>query len=99
MEVPIQFSHLWNAQKALNTAMSPARVTFEWTFKEVKQYWSNVDFKRKMLLRESPIASFHLVAMLLINMRNCVYPDPISQYFRCTPSTLEDYLAHKDISW
>ena len=99
MEVPIQGSHLSNAQKAFNAAMSRARVTVEWIFKEVKQYWSTVDFKRKMRSGESPVASLYLAAMLLTNMRNCVYPNPISQYFRYTPPTLEDYLAHKDISW
>ena len=48
MEVPFQVSNPTNYQKALNKAMSKERVTVEWIFKELKLYWTTVDFKHRM---------------------------------------------------
>ena len=92
LEVPFQGSNLTHSQRALNVAMSRVRVTVEWAFKEVKLYWTTVDFKRKMRFAESPVGALYLAAMLLTNMRNCIYPNTISQYFRCLPPTLDEYL-------
>ena len=72
--------------------MSAARTTVEWMFKEVKQYWSTVDFKRKMKTGELPAGQLYMAAMLLTNIRSCLYPNSISQYFDCPPPSLEDYL-------
>lgn len=96
MEVPFQGSNISPNQIAFNKAMSAARITVEWIFKEVKLYFTAVDFKRKMKVFESPVGSLYLAAMLLSNMRNCVYRNQISKYFKCLPPTLEEYLIHKD---
>ena len=98
LEVPFQGSSLSSAQKAFNAGMSSVRVTVEWMFKEIKIYWSSVDFKRKLRVRQSPVGLLYLSAMLLTNIRNCCYPNTISQYFGVKPPTLEDYLSHKDPS-
>ena len=48
LEVPYQGSNLSAPHDAFNSAMSRERVTVEWYFKEVKLYWSTMDYKRKM---------------------------------------------------
>ena len=96
MEVPYQGSNLSEEQKSLNKAMAASRITVEWIFKEVKQYWSTMDYKRKLRVGEFPVGALYIAAMLLTNFRNCVYPNPIAQYFSCRPPTLEEYLEHKD---
>lgn len=96
LEVPFQGSQLTGYQKAFNKAMSTGRVTVEWFFKEVKLYWSTMDYRRKMRTGESPVGALYLVTMLLTNFRNCVYPNTIAQFFLCSPPSLEDYLVHKD---
>jgi nuclease HARBI1 len=96
MEVPYQGSNLSEEQKSLNKAMSAIRITVEWIFKEVKQYWSTMDYKRKLRVGEFPVGALYIAAMLLTNLRNCIYPNPTAQYFSCRPPTLEEYLEHKD---
>eukprot|EP00171_Calliarthron_tuberculosum_P009482 IDg9482t1 len=96
MEVPYQGSNLNAEQRALYKAMSSSRITVEWIFKETKMYFSTLDYKRKMKVLEFPVGSLYMAGMLLSNMRNCIYLNQISCYFKCTPPTLEDYLEHKD---
>eukprot|EP00171_Calliarthron_tuberculosum_P001528 IDg1528t1 len=86
-------SNLSPAQRAFNLAMSKVRVTVEWVFKKVKLYWTTLDFKRKLRIAEAPVGTLYICGMLLTNMRNCIYPNTISQYFNCTPPTLEQYLS------
>lgn len=75
--------------------MSSVRVTVEVFFKEVNKYRSAVDFKRKMRIGIGPVGLVYLVAIILINIRNCIHPNQISQYFNCIPPTLNEYLTHK----
>lgn len=47
VDVPFQRAHLTAVQRATNRSTSSVRVTLEWLYKEVKLYWSTVNFKRK----------------------------------------------------
>ena len=96
MEILFQGSNLSVQQVAFNKAMSSARIAVEWIFKEVKLYFTTVDYKRKIKVFESPVGSLYLAAMLLSNMRNCIYRNQVASYFNCTLPTLEDYLEHKE---
>jgi DDE superfamily endonuclease len=93
LEIPYQGSALSAHQRAFNKQMSAARITVEWIFKEIKAYWSCVDFKRKLSINQSPVGALYIAAMLLTNFRNCVYPNPISKYFDCHPPSLESYIG------
>eukprot|EP00171_Calliarthron_tuberculosum_P005862 IDg5862t1 len=75
VEDKLEGSNLSAGQRAFNIAISKVRVTEEWIFKEVKLYWMLVDFKRKMRIGESSSGSLYIAAMLLTNMRNCLYPN------------------------
>ena len=55
LEVPFQSSNLTAAQKAFNDAMSFVPVTVEWLFIEIEFYWSAMDLKRKLRVRQSPV--------------------------------------------
>lgn len=96
MDVPFSSANLTPAQRAANMSTASVRVTVEWMYKEVKLYWSTVDFKRKMRIGEGPVGLLYIAAMMLTNFRNCIYPNSVSQYFKCSPPTLEEYLTHKD---
>ena len=96
VDVPYQGSNLSAEQREFNKSMSSSRITVESIFKEVKMYFSTLNYKRKLKVLESPVGSLYISEMLLCNMRNCIYPNQISQYFNCTPPTLEDYVQHKE---
>ena len=96
LEVPFQGSNLSAQQRAYNKLMSSVRITVEWIFKEVKLCYTTVDYKRKLKLFESPIGWLYIASVLLSNVRDCIYPNQISQYFNCAPPKLEEYLSHRD---
>jgi hypothetical protein len=99
MKVPYQGSNLSEEQKYLNKAISASQIAVEWIFKEVKQCWTTMDYKRKLPVGECPVGGLYIAAMLLTNFRNCVYPNHTAQYFSCGPLTLEEYLEHKGQSY
>eukprot|EP00171_Calliarthron_tuberculosum_P001768 IDg1768t1 len=94
--IPFQGASLSEDQVAFNKAMSKSRITVEWIFKELKLNWTSMDFKRKLRIGESPVGALYVAAALLTNVRNCIYPNPISQYFGCEPPSLEDYMHSRD---
>ena len=96
VDVPFQGAHLSGAQLAANRTTSSVRVTVEWSYKDVKLYWTVVDYKRKMRAGESAVGLLYIGAMLMHNIRNCLYPGTVSQYFKCSPPSLEEYLYHKE---
>ena len=76
--------------------MSKLRVTVEWMFKEIKLFWSATDEKRKMRVGLFPVGIFYMGAMLMMNIRNCLHPNQLSQFFDLEPPSLKEYLYHKD---
>jgi hypothetical protein len=44
---PFMGSQLTEAQKEINRSMSSVRVSVEWMYGQLVQYWPHVDFKKK----------------------------------------------------
>lgn len=80
------------AQKAFNTGMPRNRVTMEYMFKSVKLIWTMMDENHKLRLWQRPLRLYYKAAVHLIIFRNAVYPNQISQYFRCKPPSLIGYV-------
>lgn len=96
LETPFQGANLSLAQKAFNTAISTVRITVEWAFEQVKLYWTSVDFKRKLKVREIPISLLYQTGVLLSNFHNCFHPNQTSIYFSCPPISFEEYISLVD---
>lgn len=79
--------------------MSGIRITVEWIFKEMRLYWTILDVKRELRIGESPVAAFYISGILLCDIRNCIYPNRLSQYFGCLPPRLEDFLTSKSLCY
>ena len=96
LDVPFAGGNLSPAQRAANKSTGAARVTVEWMYKEIKLYWTTSDFKRKLRAGESPVGLLYLTSMFLMNVRTCYYREnTVSQYFNCSPPSLQEYLQHK----
>lgn len=78
IEVPFQGSNLNSNQTAFNKSMSKVGITVEWVFKKVKMVFPVVETKRKLQLWESPVGLLYEAIMLMCNIRNCIYPNQIS---------------------
>lgn len=92
-QILFEESTLQTFHNAFNEGMSCGRVTVECVFKEIKAYFTTVDFERKMKLQESPVGCLHLSAMTLYNLRAFLYPLQTSIYFQCPPSSIEKYIV------
>ncbi|ETV75884.1 hypothetical protein H257_09853 [Aphanomyces astaci] len=68
---PFGGARLTDAQRVVNKSMSRVRISVEWSFGQVVQYWPNVDYKKKMRIGNSPIAKMYKVAVLLTNCITC----------------------------
>ena len=79
-------------QEEYNAAMKALRIVFEWGYKELRQVFASLDYKRKLKLREGPCGLVYQAAVLLWNVRCCLYGSQTSQYFKCEPPSLEQYL-------
>lgn len=93
LEILFRGAHLFGAQCVFIESMSSVRVTVECMFKELKLYWSTLDYKKKLRINESPVAAVYLGAKLLSNIRNPTYASPIAQYFESEPLELVEYLS------
>lgn len=73
--------------------MSEARVSVERQYEVTKQYVPMVDFKRKMRVKLAPVGNMYCAALLLINLRNCNYPNQIAQFLKCDPPSINEYVT------
>jgi len=76
-----------------NTNMAAVRVSVEWGYKEVKQVFTSLDYKRKLKVREGPVGLMYRCAVFLWNVRVCFYGSQTASFFSCEPPTVEAYLA------
>lgn len=81
------------AQLAFNQGMAMVRISVEWAFKDVKKYFTHVDFSRKNVLGKVPVAKWFIVSAILWNFRACFYGAQTSRYFDCAPPAFEEYVA------
>jgi DDE superfamily endonuclease len=79
---------------AFNEAMSKVRVTVEWAFRDVKQYFTHPDVPRKLRLRVTPAGLWYVCSVMLWNFRVCLYRSQAAQYFDCDALDIADYLEH-----
>ena len=91
---PYRGSQLSQQQADFNKAMSKVRVSVEWTFGKVCQYFSYIDFKRNQKVLLQPVAKYYLVASLLTNCHTCLYGSLTSTFFDMDPPTLATYLSN-----
>jgi hypothetical protein len=73
--------------------MSSFREPVEWSYKDIKQMWTIVDFPRKLKVKEAPIALLYICGVLLWNIKVCFgHGGQVSRAFECAAPSLEEYL-------
>ena len=91
---PFRGAQLTRQQQDFNKSMSRVRISVEWTFGKICQYFSYIDFKRNNKVLRQPVAKYYLVAALLTNCHTCLYGSLTSTFFNVDPPSLETYLAN-----
>lgn len=91
LQAPFPTNGLTPMQKGYNSAMSTVRVSVEWVFKEIINYFKFLDFKKNLKIELSAVGKTYIVCALLTNARTCLYRGQTSDFFRVDPPSLEEY--------
>jgi len=83
---------LTQAQKTFNSDMSALRVSVEYGFGKVITLFAFCDFKKNQKLLLQDLKRQYQAAAILTNCHTCLNGSQVSDYFNCSPPTLEEYL-------
>ena len=87
------------AQSMMNTRMSRVRVTVEQAIGHVSQSFPAMDFVRTERVGDGDVCKKYLCACFLRNCLTCIRGgNQISEYFGCSPPSLEDFLDDRAVS-
>lgn len=92
---PFKGAHLTQLQKQFNRQMSDVRVSVEWGFGKIIQYFSYLDFRKNLKVLLQPVAKYYTVGTLLTSCHTCLYGSTTSSFFDLEPPTLEEYLGNR----
>lgn len=77
-----------------NRSMSPIRISVEWLFGDITNYYFKfIDFKKNLKVGLSAVGKLYIICALLRNALTCLYGNTTSEYFDLDPPTLQDYFA------
>ena len=65
--------------------MSQVRVSVEWLFGDVVNYFKFLDFKKVLKICLSAIGKIYIICALMHNARACLYGSTTSEFFEMSP--------------
>lgn len=78
---------------AYNKSMSEVRVSVEWLFGDIANYFKFLDFKKNLKIELSSVGKLYMVSAILRNALTCLYGNQTSQFFGLDPPHIHDYFA------
>ena len=91
MQAPFRGNNLTNDQIEWNKSMSAVRVSVEWIFRDIINYFKFTDLKKKLKIGLSAVGKRYLVCGLLHNARTSLCKTATSKYFDINPQSLGEY--------
>lgn len=88
---PFKGVNLTPAEQQFNKAMSQVRVSVEWLFWDIVNYFALLDFKKKFKIGISPLGKMYIVCALLRNAHSCLYQSSTSRFFGIYPPQILAY--------
>jgi len=93
LQAPYRGPGLTPEQRVFNKSMSSVRISVEWIFKEIINYFKFMDFKKNLKIKLSAVGKMYIVCALLQNFRTCLYGNQVTHFFDCKPPSLNEYLT------
>lgn len=78
---------------AFNKGMSEVRVSVEWLFGDIANYFKFMDFKKNLKIGLSSVGKLYIVSALLRNALTCLYGNQTSNYFKLDAPHIRDYFS------
>ncbi|XP_054764968.2 uncharacterized protein LOC129271719 [Lytechinus pictus] len=91
LQVPFPTVAITPDQAAFNGAMSTVRISVEWTFGDIINFFKFTDFKKTQRICLSPCGKMYIVSGIVTNAHTCIYRNITSSYFELVPPSLEEY--------
>ena len=91
LQAPYLHANITPAMQNFNRAMSSVRVSVEWLFGDITNYFRFIDFKKNLKVGMSCVGKTYLVCALLHNALTCLYGNMTSKFFYLEPPTLQEY--------
>ena len=85
--------------RAFNTAMSEVRVSVEWLFGDIAEYFKFIDYKKNLKLGMSAVAKQYIVSALFRNFLTYLYGNTTSEFFQIEPLKLMWNIWHDKSHW
>jgi len=85
--------HMTPQMMAYNKSMSEVRVSVEWVFGDIANYFKFMDFKKNLKIELSSVGKLYIVSALLRNALTCLYGNQTSDFFGLAPPHIQDYFS------
>ena len=76
-----------------NDSMGAVRVSVEWLFADIINYFKFPDFKKDLKIGLNQVGKMYIVCALLRNALTCLYSNSTAEYFGLVPPTLDHYFS------
>ena len=93
LQVPFRGAGITPQMELYNKAMSAVRMSVEWLFGDIVNYFKYLDFKKNLKLSLSAVGKMYIVCAILRNALTCMYTNSTSEYFALDRPTIEDYFS------
>ena len=84
-------------EQAFNQSMSQVRISVEWVFGDIVNYFKFTDFKKDLKIGLSAVGKIYMVCALLCNAMTCLYGNNSSKSRRVFPVTCVDPRSTKQL--
>ena len=91
LQGPFKNAYLTPQMQQLNKSMSEVRISVEWLFNDIINYFKFMDLKKNLKVGLSSVGKMYIVSGLLHNALTCLYGNSTSKFFDIQPPSLEDY--------
>ena len=93
LQVPYRGAGITPQMEVYNKAMSAVRMSVEWIFGDIVNYFKFLDFKKNLKISLSAVGKMYVVCAILRNALTCMFTNSTSEYFALDPPTIEDYFS------
>ena len=93
LQAPFKGARITPIQNAWNKSMSSVRVSVEWIFGDIVNFFKFLDFKKNLKIPLSAVGKMYITCTLLQNARSCLYGSTTSTFFELDPPKLQEYFV------
>ena len=90
LQVPYRCAGMTPQMQEYNKAMSAVRISVEWTFGDIINYFKFLDFKKNLKISLSAVGKMYIVCAIMRNALTCMYGNSTSQFFSLDPPSFND---------